>query len=85
MTTRAILKTGSATHDAKVEYIVEITGENEVYITVYDQDDHVVDEIPAVGIWMSTQNYFFASKGVKERCSDNPIVHEKTKPYHINT
>ena len=55
----------------------------EVYQMADREGFVVIDETPAVGLWISTMNYVTASIGVKEKYFDNPIVHEKTKSYHM--
>jgi beta-glucuronidase len=55
----------------------------EVYQMADREGFVVIDETPAVGMWISINNFFTASKGVSDKYFDNPIVHERTKPYHM--
>ena len=55
----------------------------EVYQMADREGFVVIDETPAVGLWITSENLPSVSKGVKEKFFDNTIVHEKTKPYHM--
>lgn len=56
---------------------------DEVYQMADREGFVVIDETPAVGLWITSENLPSVSKGVKEKFFDNTIVHEKTKPYHM--